>query len=236
MIVWSVFTRNLMQACWNSTIHNNMKKLQGVILIAHLILCTLSSCSFRCTWFPARVAGLSGGGLRPQLHLQLFLCQSGWRQHCRQCWKFAPCDPWWPGGPWRYPQWNWREDKQTHRVPLHQVHTPPLVFWAILLLKHHCCILPTKGSSRCICEVRVFVKNFSAHCVHIFRCLCNMYVVLLVVGIQCLEYCVVVAQSIRAAVGAWGHHTKEPQLQEHGATLQLPTPCRLCLQGVQVRW
>lgn len=45
-------------------------------------------------------------------------------------------------------------------------------------------------------------KNLSAHCVHIFRCLCNMYVVLLVVGIQCLEYCVVVAQSIRAAVGA----------------------------------
>ena len=62
-----------------------------------------------------------------------------------------------------------------------------------------------------------------------------MYVVLLVVGIQCLEYCVVVAQSVRAAVGARGHHTKEPQLQEHGAALQLPAPRRFRLQGVQVR-
>lgn len=61
-----------------------------------------------------------------------------------------------------------------------------------------------------------------------------MYVVLLVVGIQCLEYCVVVAQSVWAAVGARGHHTKEPQLQEHGAALQLPTTRHLCLQGVEV--
>lgn len=36
----------------------------------------------------------------------------------------------------------------------------------------------------------------------VFKFLCNMYVVLLVVGIQCLEYCVIVAQSVRAAVGA----------------------------------
>ena len=35
-----------------------------------------------------------------------------------------------------------------------------------------------------------------------FKCLCNLYVVLLVVGIQCLEYCVVVAQSVWATVGA----------------------------------
>lgn len=64
---------------------------------------------------------------------------------------------------------------------------------------------------------------------------CNLCVVLLVVGIQCLEYCVVVAQSIRAAVGARGHHAKESQLQEHGAAVQLPAPRRLCLQGVEVR-
>lgn len=36
---------------------------------------------------------------------------------------------------------------------------------------------------------------------HILKCLCNLYVVLLVVGIQCLEYCFVVAQSVWAAVG-----------------------------------
>lgn len=68
-----------------------------------------------------------------------------------------------------------------------------------------------------------------------FKCLCNLYVVLLVVGIQCLEYCVVVAQSVWAAVGARGHHAKEPQLQEHRAALQFPPPRHLCLQGVQVR-
>lgn len=51
-------------------------------------------------------------------------------------------------------------------------------------------------------EKCVFVTNCAAQCVHIFKYLCNTYVVLLVVGIQCLEYCVVVAQSLRAAVGA----------------------------------
>lgn len=92
----------------------------------------------------------------------------------------------------------------------------------------------------CVCEVCVDVwtcgrvrENLSV--VHIFKCLYNVYVVLLVVGIQCLEYCVVVAQSVWAAVGARGHNTEEPQLQEHRAALQLPTPRRLCLQGVQVR-
>ncbi len=58
----------------------------------------------------------------------------------------------------------------------------------------HCCVLAYKCSTRSVCETLTVV--------HIFKCLYNMYVVLLVVGIQCLEYCVVVAQSVWAAVGA----------------------------------
>lgn len=183
--------------------------------------------SFRRTWLPARMAGISGGGFRPQLHIQLFFSQSRWGQHCRQCWKFAPCDTWRPGGPRGCAKWNRREDEQTHRIPLHQVRVAPLV-------KLYCWsdALAYKCSSRCVCEVHVFVVH--TVCAQ-FKCLCNMYVVLLVVGIQCLEYCFVIAQSVRAAVGARGHHAKEPQLQEHGAALQLSTPCYLCLQGVEIR-
>lgn len=70
---------------------------------------------------------------------------------------------------------------------------------------------------------------------YVVQCFRNTFVVLLVVGIQCLEYCVVITQSFRATVGARGHHAKEPQLQKHGAALQLLASCRLCLQGVQVR-
>ena len=110
--------------------------------------------SFRRTWLPARMAGISGGGFRPQLHIQLFFCQSRWGQHCRQCWKFAPCDTWRPRGPWRCTEWNRREDKQTHRVPLHQVRVAPLVklyCWSV--------VLAYKCSSRCVCEVHVFVMH-----------------------------------------------------------------------------
>lgn len=106
-----------------------------------------------------------------------------------------------------------------------------LVYWAIPLMRPHCCF--GVQTFRLVC---LWKSHSSAPCVHIFKCMCNVYVVLLVVGIQCLEYCVVVAQSIWAAVGAWGHHAKEPQLQEHGAAFQLPTPCHFCLQGIQVRW
>lgn len=82
-------------------------------------LCNLCITSFRCSWFLARVAGIPGGGFRPQLHLQLFIYQSWWRQHCRQCGKFTLGDPRWPWGPWRCIQRKWWEDKQTHRVPFH---------------------------------------------------------------------------------------------------------------------
>lgn len=82
----------------------------------------------------------------------------------------------------------------------------------------------------------VFFKGFVCRCVRgVFKCLRNTCVVLLVAGIQCLEYCVVITQSFWAAVGARRHHAKEPQFQEHGAALQLPASCRLRLQGVQVR-
>lgn len=49
--------------------------------------------SFRCTGFLARVAGIPGGGLWPQLNLQLFIYQSWWRQHRGQCGKFTLGDP-----------------------------------------------------------------------------------------------------------------------------------------------
>lgn len=84
----------------------------------------------------------------------------------------------------------------------------------------------------------MFVEISIPHTVHVpsvFKWLCNLNVVLLVVGIQCLEYCVVVAQSDWATVGARGHHAQEPQLQEHRAALKLLAPCCLCLQRIQVR-
>lgn len=77
--------------------------------------------SLRCIWFLARVAGIPGGRLWPQLHLQLLIYQSRWWQHCRQCGKFTLGDSRWPWGPWRYTQRKWRKDEQTNRVPFHQV-------------------------------------------------------------------------------------------------------------------
>lgn len=85
-------------------------------------LCDSFIIFFRCSWFLARVAGIPGGGFRPQLHLQLFIHQSWRRERCRQCGKFTLGDPRWPRGPWRCKQRKWREDKQTHRVPFHEVH------------------------------------------------------------------------------------------------------------------
>ena len=106
------------------------------------------------------MAVLSSGRLRPLLHLQLVLSQSGGRQHCGQCWTSASCDPWWPGGSWRCVQWDRWEDKQTHWVPLHKVHTAPPMFCELLE--------DTTCPSRRVCECNSLCRARRVCAVHTY--------------------------------------------------------------------
>lgn len=184
----------------------------------------LVSCLFRSAWLPARVADISCGGLGTQFYLQLILCQSGRWEHWRQRRKSAPRNPRWPRRPGRFAQWDRREDKQAYRVSLHEVMSQGQLFMAVIGF-----VWKTLSFGGGFC-----LHHVLAACT--FKCLCNLCVVLLVVGIQCLEYCVVLAQSFWTTVGSRGHHPQEPQLEEHRAAFQLPTTCCLCLQGIQIWW
>lgn len=63
----------------------------------------------------------------------------------------------------------------------------------------------------------------------------DVFMILVVVVIQCMECCPVLTQGLRTALVPRRHHSEEPELQERRAAYQLPATRRLCVQGVQIR-
>lgn len=64
----------------------------------------------------------------------------------------------------------------------------------------------------------------------------DVFMILVVVVVQCMECCPVLTQGVRTALVPRRHHAEEPELQERRAAHQLPATRRLCVQGVQIRY